>query len=343
MSDTPSTPIPTATIAAEILADSEMDQGGAQGDTDGGGSDSIDLSASGDSTVEGHETPAIETVATPLAEAIAAPVATTPDPVQDAIDKEMGFKPLAPGEKRNGRIPYDRVTKIVGNAVAKTKGELEAVTGKVTQYESRLNEVAQVEHIMLNDPQRFLEMLATLPAYQALGKASSAPGNGAAAPTDMPQPNVDLADGTKTYNIEGLQKLMDWQAGQVEKRVASRYGPLEQQYKTQQLQAQLLPKIQAQVSEAEKWPLFKESVPDIMAVIQRNPGTPLADAYRQVVLPKFQTSRDAMRADLLKELNSKPSSTSLPNSGGSGSPSANTGPRSTESIAREIIARANKG
>lgn len=271
------------------------------------------------------ETP--EAVPEPVKEVAAAPEAVTPEvkteiPAEkDELFEELGLKPRP--DKKPNRIPYPDVKRIVdtqrGRERKKLTAEFDAklaeATSKVNTYEERLKAVGEVEALILSNPERYLELLPQAnPKFAELLKRGEVtpPAVTAVVPATPPPPNVTLADGSLTYDTVGLQKLMDWQAGQVksklEKEFTDRFGPMERDYKTQKLIDEQRPAVEAKLNAAEKWPLFTESRNEILAALQdpKDPASTLEAAYQRIVVPKLQANRDTMRADILKEIAAQP-------------------------------------
>jgi hypothetical protein len=279
-----------------------------------------------DAVAELPETGAIDSDTSASDTILTAPAASaqTPAPTLDDIDeflKTEGVELPSQGKKEN-RLPFSRVKAITANArkkaIAEQEAAIKAHTDTIGGYEKRLQDIAAVEQVMFNDPRQFVTMLSTIPGYRELlgggqpqtqGAPAQAPQNG------MPQPDVRLPDGSGTYSTAGLQQLLNWQAQQVEAKVSQRYAPIEQQFAAHQRITQELPKVKALVAEARTWPMFAENEPAILKELQGAPGTSLDVAYRKVVFPKVQAGRDAMRAEILAEINQQPTSTSLPQGG----------------------------
>jgi len=298
------------------------------------------------------EDPTSAEVQSPAAKADAA---ATPAK-KDDFDSKYGLtKESSPG--RENRIPYSRVKKIVGKAEQEAKAATEALftpkvqeyEAKVKDYEGRLTQVAQFEQVMLNDKERFIQMLTTIPGYtETFSKLFGAPASQAQAPEtsqapasdDMPQPDQTLSDGSKVYSMEGLRALNAWNREQARKEtlaeVEKRFGPIENEWKAhQQIQA-IIPQVQAQINEARTWPQFVENEAEIVKVLQADPNISLERAYQKVILPKLQTSRDTMRAELLKEIKKVPTTTSAP-AGSTRPTSTPTGPRNLEDVISESL------
>lgn len=303
---------------------------------------------------EAEETPAVEAEAP-----TEAPVAPTDD-----FDKKYGLqKETVPG--RENRIPYSRVKKIVEKA---TKDAEQGLTPKikdfetkVADYETRLEKVAKFEKIMVEEPERFISMLGTLPQYQAffsaLQQAKQASPvqtpTATAAPADldaMPEPDKENEDGSKIYSMEGFKALQDWNRRKAREEVLAEvqktYGPIQQSYEAQQQERQrqeyfnnvIVPQISAQIEKAKKWPLFNENEAEITKALDSDKSLTLEGAYQQVVLPKLISSRDQMRQDVIRELRKVPASTAVPSSGVKPNPQAShSGPRNLEDIIKESV------
>lgn len=307
-----------------------------------------EVEASADSSTEATPEatgPAPETTETP---ADAAP-GTENAPEPDKFAKEFGLTAQSVTGREN-RIPYSRVKAIVDKAQKKATEPLTAklteFETKVTDYERRLEQVGQFEQIMVNDPQRFLQMLSTLPAYKPVFEALLNPGAGSQQGQQsqedpgngMPQPNQKLPDGTMVYDMDGLKALMAWQAQQVEQRVSQRYQPIEEAWRSQEHINQIIPVVQRQVEEARTWPMFKENEEAIVVALQRDQNLSLERAYQQVVFPKLAGNRDQIRQEVLKEIKSAPGgSTSAPTRSSRPGAQTSNSPRSTFDVVAEAV------
>lgn len=296
---------------------------------------------------------------------------TTP---QDDFEKRYGI-PAQSITGRENRIPYSRVKKItqkaaeevaeaaLGRKLAAGEKAVDVVKAhvaripeletKVKDYEDRLADVGEFEKVMVNDAERFLQFLSTIPAYQPFFqfvdqalKGTAAPAQATseapATPDDpMPQPNHTLQDGSAVYDMDGLRNLMDWQARQVEKRITKqvedRYKPIEERWHAEEAVKAIIPSVRAQAEEARTWPMFKENEDDIIQLLQKDPRISLERAYQKVVFPKMAAEKDKIRAEVLKELKQAPKATSAPVT--PTKPVADVGPRSLE----QVIADSLKG
>lgn len=315
---------------------------------------------------------------------VAASEATPAEP-QDEFSKLAGMPQMGVGGREN-RIPYSRVKKITEKAVndvaeaalgrklaagekavdvVKTHvARIPDLEAKVTDYEARLTNVGQFENVMANDPERFLTMLAKLPAYkgffdfveqgsQALRGQPGQPNPEAAAVPQgdgMPEPDEELSDGSKVYSMEGLKALLAWNAQHVETKLTSgyeaklkaiedRYTPMATEWNERRRIEATLPVIRKQLEDARTWPLFNESEGEILEVLKADGQISLEGAYRKVVFPKLVAERNNVRQDVIKEIKAAPVATSVASrvvSKPTTSPSG--GPRSLEDVIKEQIA-----
>lgn len=272
-----------------------------------------------------------------------------------AFAKEHGIPPQTPGQREN-RLPYSRVKAIVDKAQKKAAEpyvkELETYKGKVGEYEGYLNNVQKFEDIMKNNHMQFLKMLVQIPGYQEIfqqlagSQAKPAPADGAVAETapvgdGMPEPDMQLADGTAVYSLEGLRKRDEWHAEQVEKRIMGKvqkdYAPLKQAWETGNYRAEKLRDVQRQLADARTWEQFAENETEIGKALEAYPQLSLEGAYRYVVIPKLKAERNTMRQELMAEVKKAPTSTSAPSQ--ITKPGAGGGKRTVEQIINDSIDR----
>jgi hypothetical protein len=277
-------------------------------------------------------------------------------PKGDEFEKKFGVKATSEGGREN-RIPYSRVKKIALNAEKEGKTAAEATFApkikeyetKITDYEGRLTKVAEFEDILMNKADVFLQMLSQIPAYKPffdkLAAQSAAPEAQAApqaVPDDMPQPNQELSDGTKVYDLDGLKALNAWNRAQARKEVMEevekRYAPMENQWQANQKLQAIIPQVQKQIDEARTWPLFNDSEPEIIKALQADGSLTLERAYQKVVMPKLQADRTKMREEILKEVRQAPRSTSAPSTPAKSTPDTSTGPRTLEDVIADSVA-----
>lgn len=301
-------------------------------------------------------------------------------PKVDDFEKRFGITQNSSSGREN-RIPYSRVKKITDKAEKDTDVRVRAEFApkltefetkvkdyeiKVADYEGRLKNVAQIEHMMVNDHVGFLQTLIDkVPGYAQilapLYQQAQTPATTAqpTTPSDVkseasfPQPDVDLPDGTKVYSMDGLDKLNRWNREQARqeavKEIDQKYGKVLESYQMYERQRELGVKVDAQISDAMKWPQFQENEKAITAALQANPKLSLEGAYRQVVVPSLTAAQATAKVDqakleqeirtkILAELKQTPRSTSA-TAGATkpGSRPASSGPRSIEAIIEEQI------
>jgi hypothetical protein len=334
--------------AANVIADLE-------------GDDSDDSNAHASSGDADESTPVVNTNAPVETKQEATPPATAEELSEaDRLLQEAGYK----AKRSDGRynpIPYNRVRTIIDNQLKKDRavweGKVTEATGKISAYEAKIQELESVGQIMETDPDRFLQMMSQIhPGYaKFLSSASERSGEREAAapasrrsnspaPKEMPQPDLQLPDGSATYSMEGLQKLLDWNSAQTEQRLAQRYAPIEQtvagwqqQQQVQAFRQQAEVAIAETLKEASTWPGFMEAQAEIAKVMADNPKISLEGAYRKVVMPKYTSDHNRVREQVLAEIKGRPTSTSAPVRTGTSSAPAKG--RSIEEIAAAAAKR----
>jgi len=255
---------------------------------------------------------------------------------------------------RFNRIPHPRVKKMVEGAVKKaetawTERE-KAYQAKTTTYETRLADIAQVENIMFNDPQRMLGILRTIPGYAEIFDRAPEAGRAADAgdsktpvmDPNNPPPGPDYTDpqtGQKGYTPEGLQKLLDHTAGvaaarairETEDRIGKRIKPFEDAASKRQRLAEEEARVNSELDEAVKWEGFMEHIDGILgwmeterreaAAAGRKPTdsrTALNRAYREVVMKARTVQREKLWAEFQTTLKGSPKSTAAGSAQASG-------------------------
>jgi hypothetical protein len=311
-------PTTTASIIENAIADLPDD----------GGSDDLGAHA-----VDGDDAPARPATTSTTAEP--APTAAEIDELAQALGIAGAGK-----AKWTQRVAYSKVAKIVKEREQKARETHEAA---LRQHEGRLREVEAVERMIAEQPEQFVRALvAQNPAYRQYFHdvaATSQPQPARDVPRDMPAPDVQLADGTRTYSVDGLQRLLTWNTQQAEQRIAQRLQPIEHERQQRELIAAAVPRVKQQIAEAEKWPLFAESKAEILALLQSDPRIDLTGAYQRIVIPKLAANRDQVRQDVLRELNTRPHSTSVTRT--ASSRVEDTQPRNTRDIIAAAIAGLN--
>jgi hypothetical protein len=293
----------------------------------------------------------------------------------DEFSRKFGI-PTQSALGRENRIPYGRVKAIVTknerDVTARVTKELETkfqpqlteYQTKVQDYEGRLQKVAQFEHILENDPQQFLGMLAQLPSYKPFfdhinSLAAGTPQQAPQAYLDssaMPQPDQELSDGSRVYSLDGLAKRDEWLAKQIESKVlkqaedrlTQRYAPMEQEWQSNQRMQQMVPVVERQISEARKWDKFTELEPRVIDMLKADRSVSLEGAYIRAYQEAVAAEREHLTADrnkvrgeVLEEIKRRPvASTSVPVGAVRANPQTQQGPRDTEDVIRESLRNA---
>lgn len=320
MSESPA-PLSTAEVATNVIASAEA----------------AAADAAEDASSVTDAAPDAEAATTEQANPAPAP---TPAEV-DELAKELGLEGARRPDGREQRIPYSRVKEMIEKKLQKATTEWEAKakehTDRLSTYEQERQHYATVQQMIEHQPEAFLQALAQAnPAYRRFIADAGAIKAPVDAPASMPQPDVDIGNGQRSYSVEGLNKLLAWQAQQVEQKVTQRFAPMEQQWKSQAMQSQAAASVKAAIDDARQWPGFTEHEADVLQALRADRKMSLEAAYRKVVLPKLQADRTKMREELLAELKTKPTTTSVPTPSPA-TPTPKT--RTTADIAREILAK----
>ena len=289
-------------------------------------------------------------------ETVADTVATAPDQLAQpdphsadtgsVVDPDFGISPRNL-QGRENRLPYSRLRAILDRAKTGHAAELATSAARIAEFEKQQTGYQQqvdAMRIAEENPDVFLKALAEadpryakLLAREAREEQQEQPAQSAA---QKPQPDILLPDGSLSYSAEGFERLADWKAEQREKaldaRYSERFGGMEKDYKVQQHINAAIPRVQAQITDAQTWPLFKENQEEITAALTADRSLSLDGAYRKVVLPKLGNNRDSMRKELLAEINRKPAAASRAIPGGAAP--VNDGPQTTEDIVRSAVA-----
>ncbi len=339
---------------------------------DDAGMDAAETTSADETAAEGG-VPESGSADVPADAAPADPNAAPPTHVADDLDKELeaqGIKRVA-GEREN-RIPYSRVKKIVANAQKKLvdahTASLNETTGKLTKAEERAKAADTVDQLIAGDPDRYIGMLAMLHpdkykkfVTQGTGSAPAVGTTAAPTTTDAkPEPDYRFEDGSLGYTPDQHERLLEWNArkakkealDEVDKKYGSVLGNIQQREIAAKQAAEAAPKIASQLNwaKAKYGKLFEDDYEkankgqpsEILIYWKANPHLPFEAAVVDVLDPKrmatVQTDRDKMRAELLKELNTRPGAASSTAPTGAKATPESSGPRSMEDVIRDSIA-----
>ena len=327
--------------------------------------DAFDSTETTGTAVSG-DTPAPAESAAP---SVGAPTAAEPPPPLSEIEQLLhaeGITAQHQADGREHRIPYSKVKRIIENGLKKGRTEwdqtritLERERDQVQSY------LQQLRAGVAGDPEAFLRDLAGVDTrYQRFLEVqraeAQAAANGNGAEAGMPPPDLPLADGSATYSLDGIRKLLEWNTErtirQADQRIEARLKPLterESQLQARQQQdavaRQAHDKAQSQMTTAQTWPLFGPLAADgtlspfqqeVLAALKADPALDLRGAYMQVALPRLTEDDNKKRERLLKEINGAPKSTSTPRQGAESVRSA--GGATTAEIAARTLARLEK-
>lgn len=242
----------------------------------------------------------------------------------------MGIPMPKPGQKDN-RIPHSRVSKIIKNAKAKWSeklkaehtAELTAREAKIKEYEEQAKQYQAAEQLIETDADRYVALLATIypDKYKRFTKAQivAAEKREMAEAPKEPPPDVRYEDGTVGYSPEQFQRLREFdrqEAARIAmekatKEFNARFGPIEQQFKTAQQQAQDVQRVRGHIGKLrDQWGADLIDNPEvqkeIIAHLDANPKVTLVEATRVIAMKRIAADRTKMRAELLKELQGAP-------------------------------------
>lgn len=244
----------------------------------------------------------------------------------------LGAPPTDPQKRKQWwktRMPYSQVHKVVQEREKKLQeahaAALQEHTGQLTKYETRIADVAKVENIISNNPEQYVTTLAQLfpetygrifaPLFQQDAQPLPEVQD---QPLSMPEPDLDLGDGSKTYSLEGLKGFAQWVRDDTLREFNAQFRPhldyvqQQKEYALQQAQAQEryqqgMQTAQGALEEVKTWDLGAENITEILTEAAKldpryDALTALSMAYRKVVVPKLKLSQDEMRAQILKDM-----------------------------------------
>lgn len=311
-----------------------------------------DIAAQTLDTLESHDT-----------SAVAAETPTeTPETVseEEQILREHGYKHATKPDGREHWIRRSKVLEMIGSGLKK-KGE--AWTSEKATIEKQRQEyadaLAEYRSLIAGDPKAFLSSLAGFdPRYRSfLEPPQAAPPPPQAPEEPMPQPDIDLGNGQRTYSLDGLQKLLEWNTkrtmSQAESKFNERLKPWEERDKQEQerANAQRLEQAKQQryaemMAEAQTWPLFGKLADDdqltpfqqeVLDILQKDPTISFHSAYMKAAGPKLSS-----RESLIEEMN-KIAGRPAPTVTRAGGETRKPGALTTAEIAARVDARLNKG
>ncbi len=280
--------------------------------------------------------PVADTAASQTPAADAAPpsaeVKLTPEQEEDAAIKalEAELVEKTPGLAK-GKIGVSRHQAVLTRARREHEAAVKSLTEKYSKYDAvEVQERLQVAEMLESGSKEAFEFMLNHPVYKGHVEeiiqarvAAAAPKPAAVeAPTERPEPNIVLADGSLGYNAEGARALSEWHAAQVEKRLEAKFGDIDKQYGPLREERESRIRFEQQVAKytpilenaRQTLPGFKDNEPAIKQYMDANRSASLHEAYARVVVPKLQADekaieariREAVKADLAKGAQATP-------------------------------------
>jgi hypothetical protein len=345
----------TADVATEVLESLE--------------SESSDVS----STVDSPEPSHTHTISEPVVEAKMAEtpaVVVPPLSEEEKLLQEFGFKEHRREDGREHRIARSKVLQMIASGLKrgteKWGAEKQTIEQERAQYRADLDEMYAD---LRGEPKAFLAKLAQHdPRYQAFLEPPAAPAAPVAPVGEMPDPDITLQDGSRTYSIDGLKKLLEWNTANVEARLMPKLDERLKPWQDREKQAKQREEsekaerarhesTQRQMTELTKMPMFgafpadgsltpfQQEVLKAMqedtakAKAEKRPYMTPKEIYWEVASKKLTADRNAQREELLKEINGAAAKTPTTTHGGAESVKK-PGPADTRSIAARIIEQA---
>lgn len=290
-----------------------------------------------------------------------APVAPVEDPTTEAgkflkaqghIAKKSDGKPVW--------LPYQTVEKMLDRYVDQHKTGWEGERTALSRDRDELRtHVEALRSGVAGDPESFLRELSSVDQrYARFLQPQSEPARATSfqADANMPQPDVPLEGGGRTYSVEGLQNLIQWAVdARVLPKVDERLRPITEREETAQrrqaVESRMRETYHQTMQEAQTWPMFGSVAPDgsltpfqseVLSELrkdseqaaqrQQRPQMTLRQAYLEVYAR--QQAPDKVRERVLAELKQAPSAPSLVRRGAEAT--GQTRPRTSVEIAREM-------
>lgn len=262
-------------------------------------------------------------------------------------------------------LPLSQVAKMLDKYTDQRKATWDGERGVFErQVKDAQTTMESFRRAVAGDPKAFLEELSGHDArYRSfLQPAQAAPA--ITAPSDRPNPDIDMGDGRWAYSREANEALIRWEAKQM---LDERLKPFEERDKAAQAervwetqQRALATTVQTQMQAAAAWPLFGALPADgsltpfqteVLAELQkdteaaratgRRPSMTLREAYFEV--KERHNAPEKVRERVVAELQ-QAAPRPDPALGRQASDAPRTsGPTSTADVVRRVIAQAERG
>lgn len=353
MSDSAPLPVEAPTSTAEIA--SQVIESAEHADT---GSDT----GGDDGTGDGTTVAAATETATPVVEKVAPTVdmeeliAGTPRKELEALLAEFGFKDLKKPDGRDHYIPRPKVLNMIATGLKRGQEKWTAERGVVESQAQELRQyVEEIRTDVLGDETAFITKLAQAdPRYRRFLEPQ-AQASAQAAGGEMPGPDMDLGNGSKTYSVDGIQKLIEWAVdARMLPKVDERLKPWqdrEQRAKQAEAQQELQTRTRSQMDTAKAWPQWTDYEGDVLKRLQQDsseakqrgerPKMTLREAYLEVRAERLTTDHNTVRERVIAELKGAPTAPALSRQTADGG--RQPGPATTADITRQTIARLERG
>lgn len=268
--------------------------------------------------------------------------------------------------KSDGRanwLPVATVERMLGKYLDSHKGDWTKERDGWHQERQSLAQAAQAaqqfRQMMQSDPRGLLQRMAQLdPRY---GEFLQQPQREQLPPEESdpePEPDLDLGNGRRTYSLDGIRKMREWERRNMERAFDQRMAPFaervrqeEQRKHEERIETMLRTRTQNVLTRAKTWPKWAENEGEILKVLQADsaeaqragtePQLSVHDAYMQVVTPVLSGDYNTIREQVMRELNGAPRSTAVGQTGAE--PVRRPGPITVEDIARRAMARLEGG
>jgi hypothetical protein len=119
-------------------------------------------------------------------------------------------------------------------------------------------------------------------------------------PAERPQPDMRAEDGTPVYSAPAMERLLAWQAQQIDQKLAQLIEPLQATHQTvqaQQLRERAWSDATAEFEEAKTWDGFDELRPEIAKLMAADKRVTLWSAYNRLQQARLKTRDEQIRRD----------------------------------------------
>lgn len=307
----------TAASAGSTSDTASVDTASSDTSTEPASADAAPASVSTDGAI-----PAAPGATPPVTDAVASAAATPAEETLETLKAELAGK-------RDNRIPYSRVTKIVENAEKKVEARVRAeIDAEVAEFRTpEFKQGVTAMKVADENPEQFLVALSKVdPRYAELLAGSKVLGGAsgkrpAAEPPAVEaqdvEPDIQLTDGTLGFSADAQRKrevLMrqqmkaefDAMLAEVRKEV----DPIVKDRRIADLRSSAETRVAAQIKKAESLPGFQEHRGEIAARFaestKRGESLTLQDAYIEIVVPKLNRSEADVRAKVIEEMRKAP-------------------------------------